>query len=355
MTGPRYPIPSTLNVVLTSAQVVGSVLLLRVASNASSPFVFWSSVLAFAFWMQMGFSILHEAEHNKLHSSRVVNDFLGTMVAVLFPGSYQLLKTAHLSHHKKNRSDAELVDYVRPGESRLAKRVQFYALVCGLVWIGVPLFTVVVSLVPWGLVPMAESGAKKSGVGLYLAFIREIGAWRVRGEALLTVAVWWALFRVLRLDVAAVAIAYAAFAFSWSSQQYIYHVRSPRHLVEGAFNLKLWRPLELLYLQFNYHLTHHRAVSIPWIHLRRATAELPTQGYLATYWRLWRPPEPVSQAWPVDFQANGPLVSRQRHGASTPIAPVESNRPRMRDDEGRRAPGVARDSELKERTFAHRA
>ncbi len=355
MSTTRYPIPSTLNVAITVAQAAGSVALLWLASRTSSAIVFVGSIVAFAFWMQMGFSILHEAEHNKLHTNRVVNDVLGTIVAVLFPGSYQLLKTAHLSHHKKNRSDAELVDYVRPGENRVAKHAQFYALVCGLVWIGVPLFTVIVALVPWGLLPKGNPAAKKSGVALYLAFIREIGAWRVRGEAVLTVAVWWALFRALRLDWSAVAIAYAAFAFSWSSQQYIYHVRSPRHLVEGALNLMLWRPLELLYLQFNYHLTHHRAVSIPWIHMRRATAERPTEGYLAAYLRLWRPPEPVSAAWPVDFQANGALASRQRDGANAPIVPVEPNRRGVRDDDGRRASGVARDAELQDRPFAHRA
>ena len=117
----------------------------------------------------------------------------------------------------------------------------------------------------------------------------------------------------------AVLICYFAFAFSWSSQQYIYHVRSPRHLVEGAFNLKLWRPLELLYLNFNYHLSHHRAVSVPWIHMRRWTlehAQAPTQRYFATYLRMWRPPEPVELAWPVEFQPKGPLAPRPSAVAS---------------------------------------
>jgi fatty acid desaturase len=145
---------------------------------------------------------------------------------------------------------------------------------------------------------------------MYLAFVRELGAWRVRGEALVVVALGWALFRVFHLEWPAVCACYAAFGFSWSSQQYIYHVRSPRHLVEGAFNLRLWRPLELLYLNFNYHLTHHRGVSVPWIHLKAATEDLPTAGYLATYGRLWAPPRSVSEAWPVEHQARGRLAPR---------------------------------------------
>jgi len=107
-----------------------------------------------------------------------------------------------------------------------------------------------------------------------------------------------------------VGLCYAAFAFSWSSQQYIYHVRSPRHLVEGAFNLRLSRPFELLYLNFNYHLTHHRAVSVPWIHLPRVAGRPPVREYWMTYLKLWAPPEPVSSAWPVQFQARGQLLVR---------------------------------------------
>jgi fatty acid desaturase len=238
---------------------------------------------------------------------------MGVLLAALFPGSYQFLKVAHLSHHKKNRSDSELVDYVRPGESALAKRVQFYALVCGLVWIGVPLLTVVIAAVPWELFTRrARAATPTGGASMYLAFLREVSPWRVRAEMAIAVAIWWGLFRGLHLTWPAVGVCYAAFAFSWSSQQYIYHVRSARHLVEGAFNLRLWRPLELLYLQFNYHLTHHRAVSVPWIHLRRATELAPTQGYLATYLRLWAPPQPIAEAWPVAFQVNGKLPSRPR-------------------------------------------
>ena len=312
---PDYPIPAMLNSVLTMTLALGAMALLWTASHTSG-LLFAIAIVAFAFWMQMGFSLLHEAEHNKLHPNRAVNDLLGTVVATLFPGSYQLLKVAHLSHHKKNRSDAELVDYIRPGESRFGKQAQYYALVCGLVWIGVPLLTLVVAVVPWGLFPRGNAEAR-SGPAMYLAFVRELGAWRVRGETLVTVALWWILFRALHLEWSAVLVCYGAFGFSWSSQQYIYHVRSPRHLVEGAFNLRLARPLELLYLNFNYHLTHHRAVSVPWVHLKGMTPELPTERYLQMYLKLWKPPQSVNEAWPVQFQARGRLVPRASHSAQS--------------------------------------
>ena len=116
---------------------------------------------------------------------------------------------------------------------------------------------------------------------------------RVRRDLLITGIFWLAAVPLLHLNFKALAVCYAAFGFSWASQQYIYHVRTPRHAVLGAYDLRLWRPMELLYLYFNYHLTHHLAVWVPWIYLPGIAAEQPNRGYLLTYFGLWRPPQPV--------------------------------------------------------------
>ncbi len=313
-----YPVPGRLNLALTLAQVGGSVALLWLASHATSALVLALAVAAFAFLMQMGFSLIHEAEHDKLHPSRLVNDAQGVLLAALFPGSYQFMKVAHLAHHRKNRADAELVDYWRPGERPWLKGLQYYLLICGLVWVGVPLLTVVIALTPEALLrrnnrPAGAAPAdetKASSAQLYLAFLREARPWRVRAELAFTLALWWALFAGLDLTWSAVGWCYAAFAFSWASQQYIYHIRTPRHLVEGALNLRLHAPLRLLYLNFNYHLTHHRAPKVPWLHLPAATGEPPSQPYWRTYLRLWAPPQPVAMAHPVEHQTKGPLPPR---------------------------------------------
>jgi fatty acid desaturase len=127
---------------------------------------------------------------------------------------------------------------------------------------------------------------------------------------------WVASWYLLALDATAVAICYAAFAFSWSSQQYIYHVRTPRHLFLGAYDLKLWKPMEWLYLKFNYHLAHHQAVSVPWIYMDSVAKALPERGYWDTYCQLWAPPQPVSEAWPQELQRRGPIPPRNAHDAA---------------------------------------
>jgi fatty acid desaturase len=285
-----FPIPGGLNLALTAAQISIAIALLYLACHAESGILVAAAVLGFAFVMQMGFSLIHEAEHDKLHPDRRLNDAAGILLAAIFPGSYQFMKVAHLSHHRKNRSDAELVDYIRPGDRPWVKRVQYYLLIHGLIWLGVPLFSAMISLFPASILARRPEGSPARGAALYLAFVREAGAWRVRAETAFTVLLWWALFAWLDLGWGGFWLAYGAFAFSWASQQYIYHVRSPRHLVEGAFNLKLWRPLELLYMN-----------------LPEVTAERPTQPYLPTYLRLWRPPEPVERAFPRELQKRGPL------------------------------------------------
>jgi fatty acid desaturase len=131
-----------------------------------------------------------------------------------------------------------------------------------------------------------------------------------------TAAVWAIAFPLLHLRLASIAVCYGAFAFSWASQQYIYHVRTPRHAVLGALDLKLWKPVAMLYLHFNYHLTHHLAVWVPWNHLPAIAAAHPTRGYLTTYVDLWRPPEMLQEAWPEEYQASGPLPSKVDRAAA---------------------------------------
>ena len=53
-----------------------------------------------------------------------------------------------------------------------------------------------------------------------------------------------------------------------------------------------WRPLDALWLNHNWHLTHHKHPTVPWIHLPGiGRAENPQRGFLpAHYARMWRGP-----------------------------------------------------------------
>ena len=310
----QFPIPRRLNIVLAAAVIAAAFALLSAASHSYSLWETFLFAVAFTFVMQLGFGLAHEAAHGKLHPSPRVNEGVGIFLYSLFPGSYHLFAIAHLIHHQRNRSDAELEDYILPTETPWLKRVTYYLLLCGLLWVLTPPTVLGIALWPGSSIRLPVPGRNSGVASRYLQLFNSVSPGRVRRDLLVTAVIWTAAWPLLHFRLSNLAACYAVFAFGWASQQYIYHVRTPRHVVLGAFDLHLWRPFQLLYLNFNYHLTHHVAAGVPWIYLPRIAAEPPTRGFLAAYLDQWRPPEPLEKAWPPLFQASGPLPSpRELH------------------------------------------
>jgi fatty acid desaturase len=315
--GASYPIPEKLNLVLVALQVTTALALLAVASRTANIAEIGLIAVVFTFVMQLGFCLAHEAVHGKLHRRKKFNEGLGILLFALFPGSFHFFEIAHLLHHRRNRSDAELEDYVLSSEVPWVKRVAYYFLICGLFWFLIPLSSIVIAMIPRRSIRIPAPDEDAGVFRRFAQFLNDVRPGRVRRDLLVTGAVWAIAVPLLHLNLTALTLCYAAFGFSWASQQYIYHVRTPRHAVLGAFDLRLWRPMELLYLYFNYHLTHHLAVWVPWIYLPRIAADPPDRGYLVTYFGLWRPPEPVEEAFPSQFQPSGPLPPRRDVNAPT--------------------------------------
>jgi fatty acid desaturase len=314
----RFPIPGRLNLAIALVQLVSAWSLLAIASRAASTATLVLVAIAFAFVMQLGFCLAHEAVHRKLYRQRRVNLWTGVTLFTLFPGSFHFFEVAHLLHHKRNRSNDELEDYVLPGETPWLKRVMYYLLICGLFWLLVPLSSIGIALIPRSRIRLPDFDEDSGAFRRFVQFVNQVRPGRVRRDVLLTIALWSIAIPLLHLRLAPVAICYAAFGFSWASQQYIYHVRTPRHAVLGALDLRVWTPIRWLYLNFNYHLTHHIAVWVPWIHLPAVAEQEPTSGYLETYARLWRPPQTLDQAWPPTYQHSGPLPERTSTSVELP-------------------------------------
>jgi fatty acid desaturase len=315
----RYPIPDRLNLLLTSVQMLTALAILSVASNTKNFYLIAGLAISFAFTMQMGFCLAHEAVHSKLHSNRRLNLGMGILLFSLFPGSVHFFEVAHLLHHRRNRSNDELEDYVLPGENPWFKRIMYFLLISGLFWLLLPLSSIFVALIPTRKITLPRPDDDAGSFRKFAQFLTEVRPARVRRDLFVTALVWTVAFPVLHLNFLSIAVCYAAFGFSWASQQYIYHVRTPRHAVLGAHDLKLWKPLEFLYLYFNYHLTHHLAEWIPWNYLPSIAAQEPTRGYGSTYLKLWRKPERIEQAWPAQYQKSGPLPDRAERTSSVPM------------------------------------
>jgi hypothetical protein len=75
--------------------------------------------------------------------------------------------------------------------------------------------------------------------------------------------------------------------------QYVHHFGTVRDVRNGARNLWIWRPLDAVWLNHNWHLTHHRHPTIPWRYLPEIGTEEgnPPRGFLPfAYFRMWRGP-----------------------------------------------------------------
>jgi fatty acid desaturase len=90
---------------------------------------------------------------------------------------------------------------------------------------------------------------------------------------------------------------YAGFGLMWSGMQYVHHYGTERHVTRGARNLWIWKPLDLLWLNHNWHLTHHQNPSIPWPYLPETGTEEGTErGFLLlAYLRMWRGPRRATE------------------------------------------------------------
>jgi fatty acid desaturase len=122
---------------------------------------------------------------------------------------------------------------------------------------------------------------------------------RIRLEGVGVVLLHGALVAGLGLSPGRYLLLYVLFGLNWSAQQYVTHAASPRHVLDGAHNLRAARAYEVLLLHFNWHLAHHQHPRVPWLYLPRyddPTRERP--GYLTAFLRFWRGPRPTGPLAP---------------------------------------------------------
>jgi fatty acid desaturase len=299
MSRPGEPIPGTLNLVLTVAAVSAASGCLWLASHTESWGWRIAAAVAFSFVNNTVFSLLHEAVHGVFHPHRGVNEAFGRLTAAFFPTGLGFQRICHLGHHRRNRSDVELFDYVLPGESRLVKSLQWYGILTGVYWLLPPLACLVYLLCPWVFrLRFWESRiARQTSADAMLSGFENAPEARIRLEIVFSLLVQAALWSILDLNLAGWALCYAAFALNWSSLQYADHAWSGRDVHDGAWNLQVSRVVRYLFLNYHHHKAHHQHPTLPWLHLPRyvdASEERPS--FLSIYLRMWLGPRP----WPGD-------------------------------------------------------
>jgi len=290
------PIATALNVVLLVVAAGSGAALLWAASHSRSWVGMIACAVAFSYVNNTVFSLLHEATHGILHPNTRVNDWLGRLAAAFFPTAYSLQRAFHLTHHRNNRTELEQFDYLRPRDNRLLKLAQWYAIVTGFYWVFPPLACLVYFIVPrvFGLAVLRASDstvAQQTGADAYLESVEDLSRSTVRMEILLTALIQAMMVWALDLTLAGWLCCYAAFGVNWSALQYADHAWSPLDVRDGAWDLRVNPVVRAFFLNYHYHLAHHRHPKVPWIHLPRFVDRgRPRPAFLAIYLAMWRGP-----------------------------------------------------------------
>lgn len=293
--GPDSRIPGRLNVVLAVAAATLALGLLWFASHVGSWPWLIAAALVFSYVNNTIFSLLHEAVHGHFHARRAVNEWSGRLLAAFFPTGLTFQRICHLGHHRRNRTSAELFDYLRPDDNRLLKYLQWYGVLTGVYWLASPLGCLLYFCCPWLLglrmfQPASQFGRQTSTAAMLSGFEGAPGA-KIRLEIALGFSLQAAAFWLLDLSLAGWLVCYAAFAVNWSSLQYADHAWSALDVHEGAWNLEVNPLVQALFLNYHHHKAHHQNPQVPWLHLPEyVDFSAPRPSFLRIYLSMWRGP-----------------------------------------------------------------
>lgn len=286
----RHAIPARLNLGIAASQLAAIFGCIYLAGRAAGWWQLGLLALAFGVLMNSVYAVIHEAYHGMLLPDRRFNDALGVLMALFFPAPFHLLRQGHIGHHLRNRSDDEAFDYYFEGESPVWKVLQLYGTMTGFFWLTIVLGNLVVLVAPGALRRENFSFDRPSAAFMDALNPRYSGL--IRLEAALVVATHALILWVSGVPPWRYAVMYFGFGFTWSAMQYVHHYGTERHVLRGARNLWLWAPIDRLWLHHNWHLTHHKHPTVPWVHLPElGRREDPRRGFLpAAYLRMWRGP-----------------------------------------------------------------
>ena len=298
-TPPDMPIPDRLNRCLVAVVFTAGVALLWLGSHVEAWYAILGVGVVFSYLMLTNYALLHEAAHGNLQTSARLNYLLGVVTGLLFPIPFRLMRTTHQNHHNHNRTDHEMFDLYYPADNRFLKWVQWYGLLSGQFWPLVPVGAVLFALFP-GLLRWQLFNKVNPARGIAIVANLERAAVRaIRLELLLIVGFFVALFWLLDLKWQNTLVLYACFSLNWSTRQYVGHAFSPRHVVDGAWNLRHHWWMSWLLLHGEWDLNHHRRPDVSWYYLPSLSpADEPRMSYVQQYWRQWRGPQPCAEPAP---------------------------------------------------------
>ncbi len=250
---------------------------------------YWAilAIWFFSLINNMPFALMHEAVHGVAARSKWGNHLIGQMASWAFPTSFLLQRKAHLDHHDRNRTDAELYDYYLPQQSKPLRSVWLYmGNLMGFYWFSVILGNFIYLVACWFYRSnlFVKKIAPALGFGTQVAELVKLPPLRVWCEIALAFSYQGLLFWLLDLNIWGYLACQIAFGLHWSALQYADHAWSSRDIKNGAWNLKVLPISRWIALNYHYHLAHHQQPAVPWYQL---PALVDHQALQPSFWRVY--------------------------------------------------------------------
>jgi fatty acid desaturase len=284
----HFKIPNKLNLAIFSALCMVSIGLLKY-SQYTEGIGFILCMISFGLIQTPIYSLLHEAMHNCLHSNEKINYITGNILGAIFIVPFTFIKHTHNTHHRQNRTDSEMIDMYYPGTNKFFKYSLYYSTIT-FYWILLPFLIILLAFFPKLI--KSDIFLKDETIRGKIQNIENKFFHLMRKESVFIIIFQISMFFLLGLELKSYLLLYLAHGFIWSSQNYINHAYSPRHIKDGAHNHKLNKYLRYFILNFNYHKAHHQYPTIPWNHLDKFVDknEPNRVNYLFAWLRQWKGP-----------------------------------------------------------------
>ncbi len=292
------PIPWRANAVIALLQVVAVAACFVAAARVSNAWAVAGIALAFGIVMNSVYSIIHEAEHAMLFPNPRANEWAGAFMALLFPAPFHLLRQGHIGHHLRNRSDDEAFDLYFEGDNVIWKWLVWLGILTGLYYVLVVISNVLAVVAPFIFdrkhFRIERHVKVDRASAAFLESFNSSYAWWIWLEGVAAVVLHGAIVYGLSIPLWHYVALYGTFGFMWSAMQYVHHFGTERHVTRGARNLFIFRPLDALWLNHNWHRAHHEHPTVPWVHLPRLAEEAgeTSRGFLPWYYlKMWVGPK----------------------------------------------------------------
>ena len=297
----NYTIPTTKNIIIQLTASSISLFSLYQASHQESWLVKFIFALIFTLSNNTLFSLLHESVHRCYSKNIYINEVAGNLAAFFFPTALVFQRVCHLGHHLRNRTDHEMFDMYYPQDNKIVKYIQYYCILTGFYWLSIPFGCFMYMSIPqsYNFFVWLNEKNKSTDAAMMIPFLTHPLKNRIRFEMFLTFTFQIAVFYFLKLNFASWILCYWTFGVNWGGLQYADHAWTERDIRNGAWNLKVPKIIQAIYLNYHLHKVHHQHPQLPWTSL--PDFENPNDikpSFYKIWFEMWKGPRPVNAPAP---------------------------------------------------------